>query len=502
MGEHEIIFQAINIRKEFDVTIALKGVDISLRRGEIRGLIGENGSGKSTVMSIAAGMQSATSGSMIYKGKPWNPASMIDAHHQGISMILQEANTIPGITVAQNIFAGREQEFASYGMVHMKRMIRAAQELLDRYGIGHIRAGDRIDKYNFEDRKLVELVRSIDDNMEILVVDETTTALSHFGRSVLYRLMHQLAENKKTVVLISHDIDEILEHCTALTVLRDGEIVGELTQNDMQKSNAADTIRYLMIGREMTGDYYRSDYDGNCGKEVKLSFRDVSFGQIENFCLDIHAGEIVGIGGLSGCGMHEIGRAGYGLEKLRSGCIVSGTEEIHTCMDALKCGIGYISKNRDVEGLILNASIQENIVLPSLPDLQKGFYIPKSAEKHLSDEEIARFSIKCANGNQWVSTLSGGNKQKVSFAKWMAKGSDIIIMDCPTRGVDVGVKQFMYQQIMQMKRAGKAVLMISEELAELIGMADRLLIMKDFKIAQEFRRSPTLSPADMVNYMV
>lgn len=502
MDKHEVIFQAVNIRKEFDVTVALKGADITLRRGEIRGLIGENGSGKSTIMSIAAGMQSATSGEMVYKGAPWKPSSMIDAHRHGISMILQEANTIPGITVAQNIFAGREKEFTTYGIVRMGRMVKAAQQLLNQYGIGHIRAADPIDRYNFEDRKLVELVRSIGDDTEILVVDETTTALSHTGREVLYKLMHRLADTQKAVVLISHDIDEILEHCTALTVLRDGEIVGELTQEDMQKPDVDSTIRYLMIGRELTGDYYRSDYDGSCGEAVKLSFQHVSFGSVEDFSLDIHAGEIVGIGGLSGCGMHEVGRAGYGLEKLRSGSVTCGGTQVYSCQDALKCGIGYISKNRDTEALILNGSIQENIVLPSLPSLQRGFYIPPKAEKQLSDQEIDGFRIKCADGRQWVSTLSGGNKQKVSFAKWIAKGSEIIIMDCPTRGVDVGVKQFMYQQIMDMKRAGKAILMISEELSELIGMADRLLIMKEFKVAKEFLRSPKLAPTDMVNYMV
>lgn len=427
---------------------------------------------------------------------------MIEAHRQGISMILQEANTIPGITVAQNIFAGREKEFSVAGMVHMKKMIHVAQNLLDQYGIGHIKAQDVIDRYNFEDRKLIELVRSIGADMEILVVDETTTALSHTGRAVLYRLMHQLADNGKAVVLISHDIDEILQHCTALTVLRDGEIVGELTAEDMKDEQVEAKIRYLMIGREMTGDYYRSDYDSSCRETVALSFQDVSFGELRHFCLDLHAGEIVGIGGLSGCGMHEIGRAGYGLEKLEGGRVVCAQKEICSCIDALSCGVGYISKNRDLEGLILNASIQENIVLPSLVNLEKKGYISKRAEKQLSDTEIRRFRIKCAAGSQWVSTLSGGNKQKVSFAKWMAKGSDIIIMDCPTRGVDVGVKQFMYQVIMEMKQAGKAILMISEELSELIGMADRLLIMKDFKIAKEFKRSPELSPVDMVDYMV
>lgn len=502
MAEKEIIFQANKIRKEFDVTVALKGADFVLRRGEIRGLIGENGSGKSTIMSIAAGMQKATSGDMLYKGRPWDPDSMIDAFNQGISMILQEANTIPGLTVAQNIFAGREKEFTRHGAVSIRKMAKAADELLLKYGITTIHGRDRIDRYNFEERKLVELIRSVNDTMEILVVDETTTALSHKEREILYRLMHQLAQQEKAVVLISHDIDEILEHCTDLTVLRDGEIVGELTREEMNQPDAPDRIRYLMIGRQMTGDYYRSDYDASCEKEIKLEFNHVSFGPILDFSLQLHAGEIVGIGGLSGCGMHEIGRAGYGLEKLRTGKVASQGGDIHSCRDALKHGIGYISKNRDLEGLILNGSIQENIVLPSLPDLETGFFIRSSAEKKLSNQAIDSFRIKCNDGTQWVSTLSGGNKQKVSFAKWTAKGSDIIIMDCPTRGVDVGVKQFMYQQILEMKKAGKAILMISEELAELIGMADRILIMKDFQVMKEFTRDPQLTAADMINYMV
>lgn len=252
----------------------------------------------------------------------------------------------------------------------------------------------------------------------------------------------------------------------------------------------------------MTGDYYRSDYDSVCSEVSRLSFQHVTFGRIKDFNLEVHAGEIVGIGGLSGCGMHEIGRAGYGLEKLIEGKVLCDGKIVKSCKDAIKYGIGYISKNRDTEALILNGSIQDNIVLPSLPDLQKGIYISKKSEHMLSDKEIERFHIKCADGNQWVNTLSGGNKQKVSFAKWTAKGANIIIMDCPTRGVDVGVKQFMYQQIMEMKKAGNAILMISEELTELIGMSDRLLIMKDFEISGQFKRSSGLKPADMINYMV
>ena len=498
----EVIFRATGIRKEFGPTVALKGADFELRRGEICGLIGENGSGKSTIMSIASGMQSATAGEMEYLGKPWKPHSMIQSQRAGISMILQEANTIPMATVAQNLFAGREAEFAKFGVIDMRRMYREADALLDKFGIDHIRGRDPIDIHTFEDRKLVEIVRCVNDDTQILVVDETTTALSLRGREILYRLVHDMAERGRGVVFISHDMDEILWLCTDLTVLRDGEIIGTLTREEMDAPGAVQRIRYMMVGREVGEKYYREDYDPSHSSDTALELRDLCFGPIQHFSLTLHEGEIVGIGGLSGCGMHEIGRAAYGLEKLSSGSVVRRGTEIRNCLTAIQNGIGYISKNRDTEALILEASIQENITLPSLPALSHATLIRPGDERRLSDGEIDAFRIKCGSGKQWVNTLSGGNKQKVSFAKWTAKGSQVIVMDCPTRGVDIGVKQAMYGVIEEMKRQGKAILMISEELSELIGMADRLLIMKDFQVAKEFVRSPDLKQTDIIEYMI
>ncbi len=498
----ETIIEIRHMHKAFGPTIALKDVDFTLHRGEIRGLIGENGSGKSTIMSIASGMQKATSGEMTYLGKPWNPSTMVEAQDAGISMILQEANTIPGVTVAENIFAGHEKEFAKLGVISMSKMYKAADQVLEKFGIGHIKARDPIDSYTFEDRKLIEIARCVTDDTQILVVDETTTALSLEGREILYKLVHRLAEEGKGVVFISHDMDEILEQCTDLTVLRDGDIVGMLTREEMDAPDAVQRIRYLMVGREIGEKYYREDYDPSCQSDVALEYDHVTFGGIKDFSLTIHRGEIVGLGGLSGCGMHEIGRAAYGLEKLESGKVLRNGKPVTDPLNAIQNGIGYISKNRDTEALILEAAIQENIVLPSLTALSKHGFISPRDEKQMSDKEIDSFRIKCNHGGQWVNTLSGGNKQKVSFGKWTAKGSEVIIMDCPTRGVDIGVKQAMYTLIEEMKRKGKAILMISEELAELIGMADRLLIMKDFEVTKEFVRSPDLKQTDIIEYMI
>ncbi len=501
--EKEPIIEVRHMVKNFGPTRALRDVDVIFYRGEIRGLIGENGSGKSTITSIVAGMQKATSGEMFYKGEPWNPVSMVDAQLHGISMVLQEANTIPNCTVAENIFAGRFNEFAvANSFLSMKKVNKAAQELLDSFGLQRIRATDNINKYGFEDRKLIEIVRCVSDETEVFVVDETTTALSHEGRQILYKLIHKLRDEDKCVIFISHDMDEILEQCTDLTVLRDGEIIGHLNREEMDAPGAEKRIRFMMVGREIGDAYYREDYDTSHLPEVALKLDHVSVGSIKDFSLELHKGEIIGFGGLSGCGMHEIGRAAFGLEKLTAGKVTCEGKEIKSCIDAIESGIGYISKNRDTEALILEGAIGENIVLPSISALSRATFISPKAEKKLSDGEIDSFRIKCYGGKQWVNTLSGGNKQKVSFSKWTAKKSEVLIMDCPTRGVDIGVKQFMYHVIAEMKRQGKSIILISEELGELIGMADKILIMKDFAVTKEFMRSPTLSETDIIEYMI
>ena len=272
---------------------------------------------------------------------------MVQAQNAGISMILQEANTIPGVTVAQNIFSGHEDDFSKFGVINMRKMNKAAQDVLHSFGIDNIKASDLIDRYTFEDRKLVELVRCVTDQTEILVVDETTTALSLEGRQILYSLIHKMAENGKAIVFVSHDMDEILEQCTDLTVLRDGDIIGHLTREEMDAPDAVKNIRYMMVGREIGDKYYREDYDTSHQPEVALELQDVSLGAIQHFNLTLHKGEIIGMGGLSGCGMHDVGRIAYGLEKLQGGRVMRNGQEIKTCLQAINSGIGYISKNRD-----------------------------------------------------------------------------------------------------------------------------------------------------------
>ncbi|HBO36345.1 MAG TPA: sugar ABC transporter ATP-binding protein [Sphaerochaeta sp.] len=507
----DVLLELTEMHKTFGPTVALKKVDFTLRRGEIHGLVGENGSGKSTIMSIAAGMQKPTAGAMKFLGRHWAPDTMVEAQQAGISMILQEMNSIPNVSVAQNIFAGHEQKFSHFGIIDMKKMTGEAQKKLARYGITHINAKESINRYSFEDRKLIELVHSLENTTEIIVVDETTTALSLEGRRTLYRIIHMMAhEMNKAVVFISHDMDEIMDQCTILTVLRDGEIIGTIEAGEMMEVKRDTAIReevirrarFMMVGRELGEKYYRSDFTPTHVCETALELSRISYGPLKDFSLTLRKGEIVGIGGLSGCGMHDIGRIAFGLEKVPEGAVTRNGRKITSSIAAIQQGLAYISKNRDTEALILNGSIKDNITLPSLDALSHYTFINPNHELALARKQISAFSIKCNSPKQWVRALSGGNKQKVSFAKWTAKDSEVFIMDCPTRGVDVGVKQAMYALMETMKEQGKAILMISEELSELIGMCDRLIIMKDFTITKEFQRSPSLKETDVIEYML
>ena len=496
------ILEMQHIRKTFASTVALGDVDLNVYPGEIRGLIGENGSGKSTISSIAAGMQKADSGKMLFHGKPWHPISMIDALSQGIGMIVQESGSIQGVSVAENIFLGETKQFPGlFGTVDRKAMNAKADEALRAIGIQNVCGTMPMGALDFQARKLVEIAKVVMKDPEILVVDETTTALSQEGREILYELMRKLRDEGKAVLFISHDLDEIMEVCDTLTVLRDGAIIRHFTKEEFD----ADAIRTSMIGRELQGDYYRSDSAPSCLSEVAVEARNISYGEVlRDVSITFNKGEIVGIGGLSHCGMHPLGKILFGAVRPDSGEVVTGNGvKITSETVAMRESFGYVSKDRDVESLSLGASIRDNIAIAGMERYAvNGFLMLNSREKDYVDRQIADLSIKCADRDQQVSQLSGGNKQKVVFGKWIGRGSEILILDCPTRGVDIGVKRAMYQLMTALKNEGKSIIMISEELPELMGMSDRLIILKDGKITKEFERSADLSDTEIIKYMI
>ncbi|HAX51644.1 sugar ABC transporter ATP-binding protein [Muricomes intestini] len=498
--DSKVLLEAKNITKNFGLTQALKNVSINIERGEIIGLIGENGSGKSTFSSVLSGVYSPTEGKMYLNGEEYHPINTLDAQNQGISMIAQEMGTLSGIGVADNIFLGKEEKFTHFGIVNREEMYEAAKEVLIRFGIEGINPAEHIAKYSLEERKLIEVVRALYSDPDIFIVDETTTALSQVGRDIIYNIIKQIKKNNRAVLFISHDLDELMEVCSKLIILRDGVYIDCLTEEEFEEER----IKELMVGRKLTGDYYRSDYDGSFSDETVLTAKDVHLkNALNGVSLTLHKGEILGIGGLTDCGMHELGKVLFGIEKPIYGeaCLGDGTV-IKSAKQAIKNKVGYVSKNRDQEALILTASILENMVLPSMSMLKKCGLIFKKTEKRFAEEQVKNLSIKMWDITQDVRDLSGGNKQKVVFGKWLANQSEIFILDCPTRGIDIGVKAFMYQLMYQLKKANKAIIMISEELPELIGMSDRIMILKKGRLQKEFLRSEDLNEHAIIKEMV
>ena len=489
-----------NVFKRFGSTIALDNVSIEARDGEILGLIGENGSGKSTVTSIYAGMQHADSGEMFFNGEKWNPSSMNDALKKGVGMIVQENGTVPGISVAENIYLGEIDRYKKGLLINRKQLMEDGQKALDNIGADHIKAEMPCFLLDFQDRKLVEIAKVMANEPQILVVDETTTALSQKGRDIIYTIMNRMKQEGKTVIFISHDLDEIMNVCDRLTVLRDGKIIRTFEKAEFEEN----AIKTSMIGRELQGNYYRDDYDDEVSGETVLKAEGLNLGnQLVNFSFELHKGEILGVGGLSHCGMHTLGKVLFGAVEPESGSFTINGEHVKSIGDAMKKQVGYVAKDRDTESLSLDASIKDNIAIAGLDKFGiNNILILPSREKKYVNKQVEALSIKCSGANQYVSALSGGNKQKVAFGKWLARESEILILDCPTRGVDIGVKQAMYQLMYKMRQEGKSILLISEEMSELIGMSDRLLVMKDGRLAKELKRSRQLSEADVIQYMI
>ncbi len=497
----EVRLQVQHMTKSFGITKALKDVSFNINKGEVHALIGENGSGKSTLTNMLTGIYQIESGTFILDGEEVHPKNQVEANKQGISIIVQELGTLSGLTVAENIFLGHEEAFVKFGIKNTNAMNRKATELLKEYGFDRIKASAQIDDYNFEDRKLVEIVKATYFHPKIVVIDETTTALSQEGREELYKHMNRIREEGNTVIFISHDLPEVLAKSDTITILRDGVYIDTVKSADVTE----DDLKRLMVGREVTGNYYRPDYGEPISDEVVLSVRDVTVpGQIEDISFDLHKGEILGFGGLSESGMHEVGKAVFGASFDRKGTVTlaDGTA-INNIPTAIKHGLAYTSKDRDNESVVMNQSICENICLPSLDDLSNKIGILSDRKLHaFAEREAENMSVKMQNVDQFVSDLSGGNKQKVVVARWIGKDSDLVVFDSPTRGIDIKVKQDIYQLMDQMRKNGKSIIMISEELMELIGMCDRILIMKDGKLNGEVLRSEELTENDLIEKMV
>lgn len=363
------------------------------------------------------------------------------------------------------------------------------------------RLGRLTEGMSIEERKMIELARALSIDPQILLLDEVTQSLSLNNRNRLYDLIAKFREMGRSVIVITHDIEEMVQITDVITVLRDGEVVGRVETKDTDP----DKLRMMMVGRNISGDYYRDDNIPECDGETVLEVRDLTVpGELEDVSFDVHAGEILGFCGLSDAGIHSVGKAVFGLTGAAGTVHFLPTDAyIKSAPQALANHMGYVPKDRDNEALMIHANIRDNSVLPSVNELKGplGLLAPGKVSS-LADGIVKRFSVKTTGIRQPMDALSGGNKQKVNLGRWLAKDLRLLILDCPTRGVDVGVKAAIYSLMKEAKKTGIAVILISDELTEVLGMADRLLVMKDGRVTREIRRDEDFTEQAVIGVMI
>lgn len=500
--KNEYAFQVTGLNKRFGPTHANKDINFTLKRGEVRGLAGENGSGKSTLLSQLAGIYISDSGTILKDGQPYAPDSPLYAIEHGVSIVVQELGLIGNLPAGINVFLGRTKPFSRFGVVNVKKVQQQANQILDKWGLPQVPLHRMAAAMNVETKKIVELARALSNDPDILILDEVTQALSQDNRVKLHKLIQKYRELGRSVILITHDLEEMLEITDSISILRDGELIETVDSKELD----VETLRSKMVGRSLEGEYYRSDMETSHEEEVVLSVEDLSTESgLKDVSFQVHKGEIMALCGLSDSGIHEVGKAVYGLTHIRKGHVrlVPDQLEIRHHSQAWKHRVGYVPKDRDNEALMLNASIRENSCMSSVPQLTGKALLVKNGDlDRLANQVREQFQVKCTGIDQVINALSGGNKQKINLGRWLVKDLQLLVVDCPTRGVDVGVKAYLYQCLREAKKKGMAILMITDELPEAIGMADNILVMKDGSVSGQVTRSSGFSEESIVQVMI
>lgn len=496
------ILEIRGLCKTFGPTRANINIDFKLERGEIRGVIGENGSGKTTLLNQIAGVYKNDAGEMILNGAQYSPSSPIDANRVKIAMVMQELGIVEKLPVGINIFLGRLEQFSAGGIVNMKKVHNTAAKIFEQWDLPKASPASLMSDMTIEMRKIVELARALSVEPDILLLDEITQSLSLNNRNNLYELIKRLKGLGKSIIVITHDIDEMLEISDTITILRDGAVVDTVNTAE----TTADEVRYMMVGREISGDYYRADMTPDYSDKIALFAENLTIeGEIDDVSFEVHEGEILGFCGLSDSGIHSVGKAVFGLSEIQRGSVRVGKDgnEIKSAAAALGSNMAYVPKDRDQEALMVHARIIDNFTLPSLNELKGALgFLPPAKLRALSSDMVEKLSVKCTGILQPMDALSGGNKQKVNLGRWLAKNLKILVLDCPTRGVDVGVKAYIYALMKQAKTDGIATILISDELTEVLGMADRLIVMKDGRITRTIRRDEDFNERSVIGVMI
>lgn len=486
----DILLRLEGIRKAFPGTQALGWEETDVMEiypGEIHGLVGENGAGKSTLFQVMMGILAPDEGTMAFLGATYEPRTTHDAEQFGVSIIMQQPNTLTNMTVAENIFVGRDSQFQTkLGMLRPREQIKAAQRILEECGFGHIVASRTLRDLSFEQRKEVEIARALSVKPKVLLVDETSAAVSREAVETLYSVVRQQRDSGVSVIYISHFIEEVFELCDRVSVLRDGHLINTHRVSDVN----TDRIIEDMVGRRLTNTTYRSETPYSEAAPVLVA-KDLSGEQFREINLELRSGEIVGIAGIGGCGSDDFGRALFGANPILAGQMELSGESVsfRNPGDALAHGVGYIPKDRDLEGLIGIYNLVDNISSANLRKMSKFGWMQSSQEFDVAVKFIDTFRIKTPSPLTSVASLSGGNRQKVVMAKWVANNCKVLIVNSPTRGVDVGAKYEIYKILDELRLEGKAIMVISDELPELTGLCDRLYTFRSGAISGIFERS-------------
>jgi ABC-type sugar transport system ATPase subunit len=476
----EYILEMFNISKSFAGVQALRDVSIRCKPGRVYGLVGENGAGKSTLMKILAGAYKADAGEIIYKGERRDQASAGEVIDSGISIIYQELALVRQMSVAENIFLGREPRYA-FGVLNLKELHKRAAGLLKRLGIT-LDTSLPVSELTVAQRQLVEIAKALSQNADLIVMDEPSAILAGSELDQLFRIIESLVGQGVTIIYISHRLDEVFRIADEVTVLKDGELVDTRLIGQLDRPRLVE----LMVGRPLDEIFPQTEHEQG---ELVLVAENISTDTIlREASLELYKGEILGIAGMVGSGRTELARALFGADPLTSGEItLVGDKRArwNSPAQAIDSGLVLVPEDRKTHGLFTSLSVRINMTLPVLSRVTRFGVLQFQAEDEIVEEAKERLSIVMASAEQEAQYLSGGNQQKVVLAKWLETNPTVVILDEPTRGVDVGAKFEIYKLMRQLNDRGIAIVMISSELPEVIGMSDRILVMNDGRIVGE-----------------
>jgi ribose transport system ATP-binding protein len=501
-----------NISKKFPGVNALEKINLSVFQKGVLGIAGENGAGKSTLLKIIAGVYPPSEGMMYVGGNLYKPSSYYEAAKYGVSMVFQEQALVPTITVYENLFLSHENFFLKrFGWIDRKKMISEATRALESLKLHHIDPTKLTSDFNFEDRQMIEIAKAFtlknlfDIKIPIILLDEPTAGLAHAEIAIFFSRIREL-KDRASFIFISHRLSELLSISDRIAVFKDGENVGEMDPI----TGSEGQLHELMVGRKRDALYYKENLqkENYSRQEVILEVSDLSSSSFKDISFKLAKQEILGIGGVLGCGKEELGRAIMGIHPYHGGSVFLKGKLLRrpNLSKIVKQGIGYIPKERKLEGMIPYLQVSWNITLASLLNIARfsfSFLSPRK-EKKISKEYVDKLHIRTPGLTFLCNNLSGGNQQKVVLAKWILRNSDILILDNPTRGIDVGVKEEIYELLRDLVNRNVSLILITDDLLELIGLSNRIIIMKDGRISREMRSPPENKPTEkeLVSYMV